>query len=620
MSIGGAGNNRPVNTGATLPTAGAGQAKEPGMEFVQDLVLGGKVHTAQAQPAGKSFTETMGAAFTAMGAAVTNFFKGLGDRMASIELPQLPRISLRQQEAVQAEAAAPQRPADPFEAAMGGKPVSAKVRADITAFAQFASNTTQTSQIVEHLIALPRANAAAMAYESLQDKTQNNANLNFVRGIQGEGMPLGEFIDTYVKPGADSQLNLSATQQNNILDCYKAMKSSESGISTDNLLVRFDSSRGIDILNPGSAVDADGDPDGIEDDIPFNPDNPEEFNEFGFNEKQQGLVDKMQGLAQGVRTHAIREMSNQVTQEDRGGLVVTRATTYPEQKLFQAGMAALAEGVGAVGKGAANDQAEIGKLNAMSTQEFATALRVDPILARHLPQMNPSSPARQEYENFVASQPPMSRQAATEGFYQMVKESAIIESLREGGLIDDDPLDDVEAESDSSNIPGIGLPGPVSTGTPSGLPQVELNSLAHLFNLPQGKDMAGLQANLVKEFCGENMDALTTGAALFKFEDSAGLEAAPDFSNYSSVSRSLSADLPIVQQWADNFVKAGARQEINLAGDMQDRVLSALGNVSGSGVLTTESQRTELTEAIATFLFQTVAIVNTGQSSSYLKP
>ena len=102
---GGIGGNRPVNTGYTAPTQGAGQVKQPGMEFVQDLVLGGKVRTAQAQTPGKSFTETMGAAFTSMGASVTSFFKGLGDRMATIEMPSLPRISLRRQEAAQPEAA-----------------------------------------------------------------------------------------------------------------------------------------------------------------------------------------------------------------------------------------------------------------------------------------------------------------------------------------------------------------------------------------------------------------------------------------------------------------------------------------------------------------------------------
>lgn len=81
-------STQPVNTVHTQPTQGAGQAKQPGMEFVQDLVMGGKVRTAQAQLPGKSFTETMGAALTSMGASVTSFFKGLGDRMATIECPR----------------------------------------------------------------------------------------------------------------------------------------------------------------------------------------------------------------------------------------------------------------------------------------------------------------------------------------------------------------------------------------------------------------------------------------------------------------------------------------------------------------------------------------------------
>ena len=114
---GGIGGNRPVNTGYTAPTQGAGQAKQPDMEFVQDLVLGGKVRTAQAQPPGKTFTETMGAAFTSMGASVTSFFKGLGDRMATIEMPSLPRISLRRQEAAQPEAAQPKAAEPPHKQA-----------------------------------------------------------------------------------------------------------------------------------------------------------------------------------------------------------------------------------------------------------------------------------------------------------------------------------------------------------------------------------------------------------------------------------------------------------------------------------------------------------------------
>ena len=94
-------STQPVNTVHTQLTQGAGQAKQPGMEFVQDLVMGGKAHTAKPQPPGKSFTETMGAAFTQMRADVSKFFKPLTDRMASIEMPSLPRISLRRQEAAQ---------------------------------------------------------------------------------------------------------------------------------------------------------------------------------------------------------------------------------------------------------------------------------------------------------------------------------------------------------------------------------------------------------------------------------------------------------------------------------------------------------------------------------------
>jgi hypothetical protein len=611
MSIGGAGNNRQptniVSYPSTSPNANL-KVGDPELNahgrFVAEqqaqaktvALADGLQRTAQAQPPGKSFTETMGAAFTAMGAAVTNFFKGLGDRMASIELPQLPRISLRRQEAVQAEAAAPQRPADPFEAAMGGKPVSAKVRADFTAFAQVASALGKnTAAIIDHILALPEGNAVAKAFDALATRRLDQPNLQVMKALRSEeGLSLSHLVSNFVKSGAEQELNLSHNQGlvASIVDING--KLNKLGLK-DAVVRQVPNENGpgfsLQVSSPRGAVGG------------------EAIDLLRQMEVKVGI------LAGSVH----KEMSSQLKDMGRGGLMESSGQ-QPEQRLFKAGLAALADGAKAVGNAAASNQAELGRLEQMSTPDFAQALRADPSMARHLPQMSADSPARQEYENFVAGQPPMSRQAATEGFYQMVKESAIKESLRDGGLINDDPLDDVEAEPDFSNIPGIGLPGPVSTGTPSGLPQVELNSLAHLFNLPQGKNMAGLQENLVKQFCGENMDALTTGAALFKFEDSAGLEAAPDFSNYSSVSRSLIADLPIVQQWADNFVKAGARQEINLAGGMQDRVLSALGNVSGSGVLATESQRTELTEAIATFLFQTVAIVNSGQSSSYLKP
>jgi hypothetical protein len=537
----------------------------------------------------------MGAAFTAMGAAVTNFFKGLGDRMASIELPQLPRISLRRQEAVQAEAAAPQRPADPFEAAMGGKPVSAKVRADFTAFAQVASALGKnTAAIIDHILALPEGNAVAKAFDALATRRADQPNLQVMKALRSEeGLSLSHLVSNFVEPNAVQELNLYTNQGlvASIVDING--KLNKLGLK-DAVVRQVPNENGpgfsLQVSSPRGAVGG------------------EAIDLLRQMEVKVGI------LAGSVH----KEMSSQLKDMGRGGLMESSGQ-QPEQRLFKAGLAALADGAKAVGNAAASSQAELGRLEQMSTPDFAQALRADPILARHLPKMSADSPGRQEYENFVASQPPMSRQAATEGFYQMVKESAIKESLREGGLIDDDPLDDVEAEPDFSNIPGIGTTGPAApAGATSGLPQVALSSLSHLVPLSaeavqQGKTMEGLQAHMRDvEYNIENLDFLATGTALLRFENALGQEVPANLivGGPNSASLSLNVDLPVVKQWVAKFVGDGAPEQANLPATQATALQQALGGMPDDAASATDAQRSALTNAMANCLRTVTSAIN----------
>lgn len=575
---GGISSNRPVNTGYTAPTQGAGQAKEPGMDLVQDLVLGGKVRTAQAQPPGKPFTETMGAAFSAMGAAVTNFFKGLGDRLASIELPSLPRISLRRQETVQAEAAAPQRPTDPFEAAMDGKPVSAKVRADFTAFAQFAATHIKEPQtIVRHILSLPEGNAVAKAYDDLATQRMDRPNLDFMKALRSEeGLSLPHFASNFVADGAQ-QLNLGSRLREAILNT--AEKLSESGVNDLSFRqVPAASGSGFEIEVSSSTDDGASGPD------------------------TAALKSQLANLVNQAQKSVIGEMGTQLKQAQGGGLMAYE-NTYPQQKLFKAGMAAVAENKLNAENMGANTQAEIGELNGMSTPEFAEALRADPSLARHLPQMNPSSPARQEYENFVAQDPSMSRQAATEGFYEMVKQSLIHESLIENGLVKEEPADNAEAEPDFSDIAGIGTTGSVPTGAASGLPQVALASLGHLFKLGDNnltpEQMNRLDAHLKAEYSSENMSFLRSGAALMNIQAADGSTRPVDNANLKAgESVKLTADLPVIKQWAAHFVGNDAAEQVNVQGRQMIALESALSNMPDDAATATDAQKQALAGAM----------------------
>jgi hypothetical protein len=320
----------------------------------------------------------------------------------------------------------------------------------------------------------------------------------------------------------------------------------------------------------------------------------------------------------GAHRHVVTEMVGNSfgARAFSNGLFVESNPTMREARNLARNFAS--ESAGAVDRSNANDQAEIGQLNAMSTPEFAGALRGDPSLARHLPQMSAGSPARQEFESFVASQPPMSREAAVDGFYGMVRQSVINESLRDAGLIKEKPADAVEAEPDFGNITGINLSGPASIGAGPVLPRVELNTLAHLFQLAPGKDMAGLMDALKGEYSTENLDFVATGAALLTFENAPGMEVPADFSLKSGgPTVTLKHPLPIVRQRAEQFVGSEAPAQVNVAYRQAAALQQALANLPEDAAAATDAQRSALTTAMAECLGEIVSVIRSDSLPRY---
>lgn len=413
------GGNRPTNNIVNYPSTSPNANLKVG-----DPELNAHGQFVAEQQAANQPRSGLGAAFSKMAAAVSKFFKSLTDRQPSIENPSQPRVSPRRQEVVQAGAAAPQRPADPFEAAMGGKPVSTKVRADFTAFAQVASAPgTTNAKIIDHVLALPKGNAVAMAYDTLATERMDQPNLQVMKALRSEeGLSLSHLVSNFVKPGSEQELNLF--HKKGLVASIVDINGKLNQLGLKDAVVRQvpnenGSGFSLQVSSPRGAVGGEA----------------------------IGLLRQME-VQVGILAGSVHdEMSSQLKSMKGGGLMDAVAQR-PEQKLFRAGLAALGEGAAAVGNAAASSQAEIGKLDAMSTLEFAEALQADPSLARHMPQMSADSPARQEYENFVANQTPMSRQAATEGFYEMVKASVIHESLSDAGLIGDEPADDLGSALD----------------------------------------------------------------------------------------------------------------------------------------------------------------------------
>ena len=590
---GGIGGNRPTNNIASYPSTSPNSrldVNDPELNehgrFVAEqqaqaktvALAGGPQRTAQAQPPGKSFTETMGAAFTAMGAAVTNFFKGLGDRIATIEMPSLPRISLRRQEAVQAEAAAPQRPADPFEAAMGGKPVSAKVRADFTAFALVASALGKdTAAIIDHILALPEGNAVAKANDALATRRADQPNLQVMKALRSEeGLSLSHLVSNFVKSGAEQELNLSYNKGlvASIVDING--KLNKLGLK-DAVVRQVPNENGpgfsLQVSSPRGAVGG------------------EAIDLLRQMEVQVGI------LAESVH----KEMSTQLNAFGMGGLMQANGQ-QPEQKLFNAGLAALADGAKAVGNAAASSHAELAQLEQMSTRDFAQALQADPSLARRLPEMALGSEARQAFMTYAVAQPPgTTLQDKVAGFAYQVRDQIIQESLAAGGMI----------------------AAPVQA--PAALPSVHLDSLAHVLSLSadavaQGKSMEGLQAFMTNvEHNNENLDFLATGTALLRFENALGHEVPANFAvgKPGAASLSLNFDLPAVRQWAEQFVGDGAPTQVNVSATQATALQQALNSMPHDAASATDAQRSALTTAMADCLGEIQKLVNSDTKPRY---
>ena len=606
---GGIGGNRPTNNIASYPGTSPNSkldVNDPELNehgrFVAEqqaqaktvALAGGPQRTAQAQPPGKSFTETMGAAFTAMGAAVTSFLRGLGDRIATIEMPSLPRISLRRQEAAQANAYNPDD-MSPKQRGQAQKAADTRLAmiAQLTAI-KANGRPIGSSEGLAVILNSDPSSALSKEFDKQVKKEFSTENIDYLRDLHS-----GIHLDADYVAQMKSKLNSSGlTALDSALAALKA-----SGI--ESLDIRMDTNT---IVRP-----------------------PIKFEMSGFSSEGElgALGLEMNGLNE-TQTAALKSLDDALNLFTQGIVfnftdTITRfvrelkaEANKPDPNVIRADQ----EGQVSMARAAENDQAEIGKLNAMSTPDFAQALQADPSLARHLPQMTPDSPARQEYGNFVASQPPMSRQAAVEGFHEMVRQSLINESLVKAGLRPEEPADNVEAAPDFSNIPGVGTTGAAPAGAASGLPQVALSSLSHLVPLSaeavqQGKTMEGLQAHMRNvEYNIENLDFLATGTALLRFENAQGAVVPANFTS-GAASLSLNVDLPVVKQWVAKFVGDGAPDQANLPFTQATALQQALDGMPDDAASATDAQRSALTTAMVDCLKTITYTINTEARPRY---
>ena len=572
---GGIGGNRPTNNIASYPSTSPNSkldVNDPELNehgrFVAEqqaqaktvALAGGPQRTAQAQPPGKSFTETMGAAFTAMGAAVTSFLRGLGDRIATIEMPSLPRISLRRQEAAQANAYNPDD-MSPKQRGQAQKAADTRLAmiAQLTAI-KANGRPIGSSEGLAVILNSDPSSALSKEFDKQVKKEFSTENIDYLRDLHS-----GIHLDADYVAQMKSKLNTSGfTALDSALAALKA-----SGI--ESLDIRMDTNT---IVRP-----------------------PIKFEMSGFSSEGElgALGLEMNGLNE-TQTAALKSLDDALDLFTQGIVfnftdTITRfvrelkaEANKPDPNVIRADQ----EGQVSMARAAENDQAEIGKLNAMSTPDFAQALQADPSLARHLPQMALGSEARQAFMTYAVAQPPgTTLQDKVAGFAYQVRDQIIQESLAAGGMTD----------------------APVQA--PAALPSVHLDSLAHLLPLSaeavqQGQSMEGLREFMVTEFSQENMDCMATGAALLRFENALGHEVPPNFNlairNGDVASLSLNFDLPVVRQWAEQFVGDDALTPANLPSGNATNLKNALNSMPVDAASATDNQRSALTTAMANCL------------------
>lgn len=555
--------NRAANAAYTAPTSGAKPADALGMDHLRSLTLGeGPSRTVQAQPPGRPMADRIGAQFSAMGAAVSQFFRGLGARLSSMEMPSLPRISLRRQEAAQPQAA-PARPQ--MKPQLAGQLL--QLEKDLKA-------PGSRPQKLAMLLAPPAGSLLGKALTAHVAQALDMPNLSFVRGL-GTGLTLVELREKYIFPelgtkvgenmgaasgGSDAALNLGGADRNALMRSLDAALAS--GLGDVAVTAKFDPvTQTFKVAIEGYRADE-------------------------LSIESTSLLVGLQTQMTKAHAHVMNELLTNTLGARYGGLF------NPGNAMMVEARALAGEGAAAMGASDANDQAELAQLSAMSPKDFAVALNDSPSQIRHLPDMRLDSPARQAFMTYaVAQQPGTSLQDKVAGFYNQVKNESIQENLVASGLVD----------AVLNEVPTVNLP------------RMHLDSLAHLLPfsaeaVQQGKSLEGLQAYMTNEQSIENLDFLATGTALLRFENALGHEVPANFAK-GQASLSLNFDLPVIKQWADQFVGDDAPQQVNLKGTNVTALRTALGDMPADAASATDAQRSALTTAMAACLSETVGLV-----------
>lgn len=664
MSGPGAIGNQPVNTGYTAPTQGAGQAKEPGMDLVQDLVLGGKVRTAQAQPPGKPFTETMGAAFTAMGAAVTNFFKGLGDRMATIELPQLPRIvspMVRLTDFMNSRVAGrdmagarfvPQNESSVDPQTFGGAMSTlSKITYRDGTVGMFKGD--EGKGVITHNASITAGIPAEIAAANLSARAVATSRLDGALGLNL--VPPTEFAvhdgrSGTVQEFAKGQTLMTETRTRipvsdmagvtNFLN-GRPLPEAQEPFDFDEYLSLFDRATANEDLGFGSTLDG---PDflalkealgkqaaRLNEGIPRDPSMTQKVKalvEDGtiFFTKLQRTSNELALDSPSVQqsmsnAHVMDLLCGQLDRNPGNFIFVNAGDGGLQVKLIDNDLSF----------GNKFTSLSESSMNKIGSPMLPTSLPrlIDAGTAARVLAMTPDA-LRAELADTGLGDDEMnaaaSRLTQLQGHILQIQAGVV-----PGGQLVNDwnaqtyqslmQAPDNYVQRSMENIaaakgaaPGIGTTGAAPAGAASGLPQVELASLAHLFK-HEGRDLTPEQMNrldthLKVEYSSENMSFLRSGAALMAIQTADGSTRPVDTARLAAgESVKLTADLPVIKQWAERFVRNDAAEQVNVSSRQRIALESALSNMPDDAATATDAQKQALAGAMKDCFAEIVKVV-----------
>jgi hypothetical protein len=138
---------------------------------------------------------------------------------------------------------------------------------------------------------------------------------------------------------------------------------------------------------------------------------------------------------------------------------------------------------------------------------------------------------------------------------------------------------------------------------PSGppLPKAELESLRHLFLLPNDVRLNEAQINFLynhaeTEFSTENLNFLQASAALLKFQNAdASIEPSLVLKAELPAGHEvhLAAEMPVIRQWVEQHVGDDAPEPVNIPSPMRDTLTAAIANIPNNNIADASDKQKE---------------------------